>query len=163
MTAFDFIVLFIVAVSAAIAAWRGFVREVLALGSWIISFWIARLFAGVVAGWLPAAVSHQGLRYALAFIAIMLVSVLALGLLTTLAVRLVKVAGLTSSDRMLGALFGVLRGVLIAAVLVLMGGMTSEPHEPYWRNALLARPLQQIALLARPWLPDEVARRVSFE
>ena len=163
MTAFDFIAVVVVAISVGFSIWRGLVREVLALLSWILAFWLAKLFAAVVAGWLPSSWSHQGLRIAIGFVAVMLVSVLVLSLLSMLVVHLVKVAGLTASDRMLGAVFGLLRGVLIVVILVLLGGMTSEPREPYWRHALLSRPLEKMALWAKPWLPEDIARRVSFE
>ena len=163
MTVFDLIVILVVAVSVGFSIWRGLVREVLALLSWIAAFWLARLFAGVVAGWLPSSWTHQGLRYAIGFIAVMLVTVLVLSLASMLIARLVKAAGLTASDRMLGAVFGLIRGVLIVVVLVLLGGMTSEPREHYWRNALLSKPLEKMALWAKPWLPDDVGRRVSFE
>jgi membrane protein required for colicin V production len=93
----------------------------------------------------------------------MLVSVVVLSLVSMLIVHLVKVAGLTTSDRMLGAVFGLLRGLLIVVILVLLGGMTSEPREPYWRNALFSKPLQKMAAWAKPWLPEDIARRVSFE
>jgi len=163
MTAFDFIAIVVVAISVGFGVWRGLVREVLSLLSWIMAFWLARLFAGVVAGWMPSSWTHQGLRYAIGFIAVMLVSVLVLSLLSMLVVRLVKAAGLTASDRMLGAVFGVLRGLLIVVVLVLVGGMTSEPQEPYWRKALFSKPLQVMALWAKPLLPEDIARRISFE
>ena len=163
MTVFDLIALLVVAISVGFSIWRGLVREVLALLSWIAAFWLAKLFAAVVAGWLPSSWSHQGLRIAIGFIGVMLVSVLALGLVSMMIVRLVKVAGLTTSDRMLGAVFGLLRGLLILVILVLLGGMTSEPREHYWRNALLSRPLEKMASLAKPWLPEDIARRVSFE
>ena len=163
MTAFDLIAVVVVAISVGFSIWRGFVREVLALLSWILAFWLAKLFAAVVAGWLPSSWSHQGLRIAIGFVAVMLVSVLVLSLISMLIVHLVKVAGLTASDRMLGAVFGLLRGVFIVVILVLLGGMTAEPREPYWRHALLSRPLEKMALWAKPWLPEDIARRVSFE
>jgi membrane protein required for colicin V production len=163
MTLFDLIAILVVAISVGFSIWRGLVREVLALLSWITAFWLARLFAAVVAGWLPVSWTHQGLRMAVGFIAVMLASVLVLSLVSALIVHLVKVAGLSASDRMLGAVFGLLRGLLIVVVLVLLGGMTTEPHELYWRNALFSRPLEKMALWAKPWLPEDFARRVSFE
>jgi len=163
MTAFDLVAVALIAISVGFSLWRGLVREVLALLSWIAAFWLARLFAGVVAGWLPSSWDHQGLRIAIGFIAVMLLSVVVLSLVSMLIVHLVKVAGLTASDRMLGAVFGLLRGLLIVVVLVLLGGMTSEPREPYWRNALLSKPLQKLAVWAKPLLPGDIARRVSFE
>ena len=163
MTVFDLIAVLVVAISVGFSIWRGLVREVLALLSWIMAFWLAKLFAAVVAGWLPSSWSHQGLRIAIGFIAVMLVSVLVFSLVSMFIVHLVKVAGLTASDRMLGALFGLLRGVLIVVIMVLLGGMTSEPREPYWRHALFSGPLEKMASWVKPWLPEDIARRVSFE
>jgi membrane protein required for colicin V production len=163
MTVFDLIVIAIVAVSVGISIWRGVVREVLALASWIGAFWIAKELAGFAATWLPDSVSNPGLRLMFGFIALMLASLLVFSLTGMLLVHLVKVAGLTASDRMLGAAFGLLRGFLIAVTVVLLGGMTSAPREPYWRDALLSAPLEAAALWVKPWLPRDVARRVSFE
>ena len=163
MTVFDLIVIAIVAVSVGISIWRGVVREVLALASWIGAFWIAKELAGFAATWLPDSVSNPGLRLLFGFIALMLASLLVFSLTGMLLVHLVKVAGLTASDRMLGAAFGLLRGLLIAVTVVLLGGMTSAPREPYWRDALLSAPLEAAALWVKPWLPRDVARRVSFE
>ena len=163
MTVFDFIAVAVVAISVGFGIWRGMVREVMALLSWIMAFWLAKLFAAVVAGWLPSAWSHQGLRIAIGFVAVMVAALLVLGLVSMLIVHLVKVAGLTASDRVLGAVFGLLRGLFVVVILVLLGGMTSEPSEPYWRHALFSRPLEKAALLAKSWLPQDIARRVNFE
>jgi membrane protein required for colicin V production len=163
MTVFDLIVIAIVAVSVGISIWRGVVREVLALASWIGAFWIAKELAGLAATWLPDSVSNPGMRLMFGFIAVMLASLLVFSLTGMLLVHLVKVAGLTASDRTLGAAFGLLRGLLIAVTVVLLGGMTSAPREPYWRDALLSAPLEAAALWVKPWLPRDVARRVSFE
>jgi membrane protein required for colicin V production len=163
MTVFDLVAVLLVMVSVGFGIWRGMVREVLSLLSWILAFWVAKLFAVVVAGWLPASWSHQGLRIAIGFIAVMLISILVLSLLSSLIVHLVKAAGLTNSDRVLGAMFGALRGILLLVVLVLLGGMTSEPREPYWRNALFSHPLESMAAWVMPLLPRDIARRVSFE
>jgi membrane protein required for colicin V production len=163
MTLFDFVAVMVVAISVGFSIWRGLVREVFALLSWILAFWLAKLFAAVVAGWLPSSWSHQGLRISIAFVAVMLASLLVFSLVSLLIMHLVKVAGLTASDRMLGAAFGLVRGVAIVVVLVLLGGMTSEPREPYWRNALFSRPLEKMASWAKQWLPEDIARRVSFE
>ena len=163
MTVFDFIAIVLLVISVGFSIWRGAVREVLSLVTWILAFWLAKLFAAVVAGWLPVSWNHQGLRIGIGFVAVMLVSILVFSLISLFIAHLVKAAGLTASDRMLGALFGLLRGMLILVALVLLGGMTSEPREPYWRNALFSRPLEKMALWAKPWLPEDIARRVSFE
>lgn len=163
MTLFDIVIILIVLLSVALAVWRGMVREIFSLVCWIGSFWIATKFTVIVAGWLPASISNPGLRLVIGFVGLMLVSLLVFSLLTLLLVHLVKVAGLKTSDRTLGAFFGLVRGVAIVVILVLLGGMTSAPREPFWRDALLSRPLEAVALWAKPWFPDEVGQRVKFD
>lgn len=162
MTFFDIGVIAILLLSVGFALWRGLVREVFSLASWIGAFWIAKEFAGVVSGWLPASVTNESLRLVIGFLGLMLLGLLVFSLLTMLLVHLVKVAGLKASDRTLGAFFGLVRGVVIVMILVLVGGMTSAPKQPFWREALLSKPLEYVALWVRPWFPDEVGRRVNF-
>jgi membrane protein required for colicin V production len=163
MTLFDIAVIAILAASVGLAVWRGMVREVFSLVSWLGAFWISKEFAGIVAGWLPASVSNPGLRLVIGFVSLMVLSLLVFSLITVLMVHLVKVAGLKTSDRTLGAFFGLVRGVLIVVILVLMGGMTPVPREPFWRDALFSPPLEAVALWVKPWFPADVGRRVSFE
>ena len=163
MTLFDILVILVLVVSVLLALWRGMVREMFSLLTWIGSFWVAKEFTMGAASWLPGSISNPGLRLVIAFVALMLVSLLALSLLTMLMVHLVKVAGLKASDRTLGAFFGLVRGVVIVVILVLVGGMTSAPREPFWKDALLSGPLEVVALWVKPWFPDELGQRVKFE
>jgi len=163
MTIFDIVVIAVLAISVGLAVWRGMVREVFSLVSWLGAFWISKEFSGIVAGWLPASISNPGLRLVIGFVSLMLLGLLVFSLITMLLVHLVKIAGLKNSDRTLGAFFGLLRGVVIIVILVLLGGMTSVPREPFWRDALMARPLEAVALWVKPWFPDEVGRRVNFQ
>jgi membrane protein required for colicin V production len=83
--------------------------------------------------------------------------------LIRLAVRqMVKALGLSLSDRLLGMVFGAVRGVLLAMVLVAAGGMTSAPQQAWWKESTLVPPLQIAVLAAKPLLPDEVAKRIRF-
>ncbi|MDX1604655.1 MAG: CvpA family protein, partial [Candidatus Competibacterales bacterium] len=62
-----------------------------------------------------------------------------------MARALVTQTGLTGTDRVLGAVFGGLRGVLVVGVLVLLAGLTSLPRESWWRESVAAAALQ-------PWV-----------
>ncbi|HYR05989.1 MAG TPA: CvpA family protein, partial [Gallionella sp.] len=76
--------------------------------------------------------------------------------------KLVKVAGLGWQDRVLGGLFGVLRGVLVILALVWLAGLTHIPEQPFWRSAHTSRTVENVALLTKAWLPDDVARRIRY-
>lgn len=163
MTLFDYLVLFIVGVSIVISLARGLVREVLSLASWVGAFFVARFGAPVVAGWLPGAVSHQGARLAVGFVLVMVASVLLFSLVSLQVAKIVKITGLTGTDRVLGAFFGFARGILVAIVAVLIAGLTPLPQERFWREAMFSPPLEAAAGWLGPWLPKDVRSRMQYE
>ena len=156
MTLFDYTFLLILAVSVGISIIRGLVREVLSLASWVGAFVVAKYGAPVVAGWLSGMISHPKMRVAFAFVLVMVASVLLFSLLTMQIVKLVKMSGLTSTDRALGAFFGLARGVLVGVVLVLLLSLTPLPNESEWKNAFFRYPLETMASWMQPRLPSSV-------
>ena len=163
MTAFDFAVLAIVGLSVIVSIWRGVVREILALLAWIIAFVVAQAYADRVALWLPDAIANISLRLLIAFI-LLFVFVLLLGALVSLLLsKLVRSVGLGPVDRGVGAIFGLVRGMLAVLILVLLCGLTGLPRLPIWRDAMLSPPLEAIAVSLAPMLPDALSRRISYE
>jgi membrane protein required for colicin V production len=47
-------------------------------------------------------------------------------------------------------------------LVVLTAGLTALPQEPFWRKALLSKPLETAAMMAMPWLPQDVSKRISY-
>lgn len=162
MTAFDFVILGIVFLSVVISVWRGLVREVMSLLSWLVAFWLAARFTIAFSEWMPAALTNPSARYVAAFVVLFLTTVIVLELLGVLLARLMHAAGLGFVDRTLGAVFGVARGALLAWILTLLGGLTALPQQDWWRDSVFAPPLQAAALAARPLLPLEIARRLKY-
>ena len=101
-------------------------------------------------------------RYLTAFASLFLATVIGLELLGFLVSRLLRTVGLGFIDRLLGAIFGLARGVLVAWILTLAGGFTTLPQRDWWRDAVLAPPLQSAVLAARPLLPLELAKRIHY-
>jgi membrane protein required for colicin V production len=62
----------------------------------------------------------------------------------------------------LGGFFGLLRGGMVMLVLVWMVGLTNYFEQPFWRNALTSKTLEDAALLTKSWLPDSVAQRIHY-
>lgn len=162
MTPFDYAVLAIVVLSLAVGLWRGLVSELLALVAWIAALLAAYHFAapaGVLfSGWLRDPATQTAAGFVLVFFAVVALA----ALLRFLLRELLKAAGLGLADRTLGACFGVLRGVLIVLALVLVGGLTSLPRQPWWQEAMFAPPLETAVIAAKPWLPAAVARKIRY-
>jgi len=163
VTAIDYAALGIAGLSVLVSLFRGAVREVMALSSWIGAFLIARCMAPMLSRLLPASLSHPWLRLAVAFAGLMLASLVVFALVTVALTRLVRRSKLAPWDRALGMLFGLARAVVILVALVLAAGLTPLPHDPAWRNALFTAPLVVLAKKARAYLPEALAERIRFE
>jgi membrane protein required for colicin V production len=163
MTWFDYAVLAILAVSVLMSLLHGLVRELLALASWIIAFMAAQWLAVDVAPLLPAALSNPSLRLLAAFVVIFLTVLVSMSLLAIFLSRLVKSAGLGGADRMLGAVFGLVRGLAIVTAVVLLAGLTALPRQQEWQRAVLIPPLQALASMVKVWLPYDLAKRISYD
>jgi membrane protein required for colicin V production len=160
MTIFDYVFLLILAVSIAISVIRGLVREVLSLASWIGAFIIAKYGAPVVSDWMSGLIDHPKMRIAFSFVLVMVAVVLLFSFLSLQLVKVVKMTGLSGTDRALGAFFGLARGVLVAVVLVLLLSLTPLPRESWWRNAFFRYPLETMASWMQPRLPETVQERM---
>lgn len=162
MTAFDYAVLTAVSASVLLGLWRGVVSEILALAAWMVAFLVARAEAAQLAGWLAPHIAEPGLRLAAAYILIVVGVLLLFAVARMLISLMLKAVGLGILDRLLGAAFGVLRGVLVVLVAVLVAGMTPLPKADWWQDAMLAPPLETAVIAAKPWLPAEAAKRIRF-
>lgn len=163
MTIFDYVVIGIVAVSLFLGLWRGVVGELLALAAWVLAFWAAVQFGDLVGTAVFAGIADKGMQILAGFAAVV-VGVLVLMALVRMAARgLINALGLGVSDRLLGLLFGVARGGLIAMVLVAVGGMTAAPRQSWWQQATLAPPLETAVVAVKPWLPPDLAKRIRFK
>ena len=160
MVALDWIFLVVLSLSLLIGAWRGLVYEVLSLGTWVAAFFLAQWFAPVAARWLPMAGATEAIQYAAGFVVVFIVAMFAGSLLTWLISRMFQLAGLRPADRVLGAVFGALRGgvlLLVAAVLV---GMTPMQHDAWWKQSAGARWASATVKGLKPVLPHEFGRYV---
>ena len=86
--------------------------------------------------------------------ALVVVGVLILAALLRYLLReLLRAAGLGATDRFFGALFGIARGLAVAFVVVLIGGLAGVAKEPWWRDALFSAPLESAVIAAKPGIP----------
>jgi membrane protein required for colicin V production len=163
MTVVDYAVLVIIVLSVVLSVWRGMVREVLALVAWVVAFLLAQHYAAPVAALLPDAIPGPSLKMLAGFCIVFLSVLLMMTLVAIGLAQLLRSAGLGPLDRALGGVFGLLRGCLIVLVLVIAVGLTSLPRQPAWRNAMFSAPLEAAALQIRPWLPDALGKRISYD
>ncbi len=162
MMLFDYAVLAIVGFSVLLGLIRGFVREVIALASWVVAFAVAGAYGGDVAPLLARQIPDDNWRVLAAVVALFVVVLVVINIVAMLASKLIKSAGLGFEDRLFGGVFGLLRGVVVVLVLVLGAGLTVLPRQPVWKDAMLAAPLEKLAVFVKQWLPQDWAKNISY-
>jgi membrane protein required for colicin V production len=162
VTAFDFVVFGVVVLSTLFGFARGFMRVVVSLAAWVFAFLLAVHLSTPFGAMLPDFGASPAARYVVAFAVIVIVVLLVGALLGWLLYRLVRAIGLGFLDRLLGAVAGMARGVLIVVIGVLVAGLTSLPQQVWWQNALFAPPLVAAAMSLKPWLPHPWAEQLDY-
>ncbi len=161
MTGFDYAVLSVLGLSLLLALMRGFVRELVSMIGWVAAFVLSTMFARTIAVMLPESLGPL-LSSLLAFLVIFILVWVLSGFVGLILSKLVQAAGLGWSDRALGGVFGLVRGLVIVVVTVMLGGLTPLPQEAFWRNAMLAAPIETAVIAMKPLLPDGLAQRIRF-
>lgn len=133
----DITILVIIGISTLISLTRGFVKEALSLAIWIAAFFIAKFFYLDLAT-LFTGINDTMLRNAAA-VAVLFIATLIVGSVVNYLIgRLVESTGLTGTDRLLGGIFGALRGILIvAAILFFMDSFTGLSDKTWWEESEL--------------------------
>lgn len=153
----DFLIIAIVAISLFVGVFRGFVREVLSLTSWIGAVWLAYVYVLDVAALLAPYIEQQPIRVVAAFAGIFVVALIVFSLLSYLIYRLIAIAGISGVDRSLGMLFGFVRGCLVVAVLIMIAAFMDFTSQPWWQGSLLVDYFDPVIDLIRSLLPAEIA------
>ena len=163
MTLFDHAVVTLIGFSVLLGVIRGFAREVIALASWAVAVVVASVYGGEAAPLLARQIPDESWRVLAAFVAVFFVVLIVMSLIGSITSRLIKSAGLGVEDRVLGSLFGLARGLLVVVVLVLLAGLTALPRQRVWKDAMLAAPLEKLAVIVKQWLPQDWAKYISYD
>ena len=137
MNLFDYLLLAIAGFSMVLSLWRGFVREIISLIGLVAAFVVAGRASGVatelLADWIPNATVAGLAGFGLVFVSVMLL----VALLGALIRKLVDAADLTASDRTLGMVFGLARGLLLIGLFFLVYTSYAKPDTAWMKNSVL--------------------------
>jgi membrane protein required for colicin V production len=163
MNATDYVVIAAIVISAIVGAARGFLREAIAVGAWLIALFLAWHFSDLIAPHLGGLMSDSEVRpWAARIIVLVLVLLLGAGIGAT-AGHFVRLSIFSGMDRLLGFAFGLLRGFVLLGVFVILGQLLRLQGEHWWRQSLLIPYGESIANGLRTLVGEEHVRHSSEE
>lgn len=134
----DWAILGILLVSCLISLKRGFIKEALSLATWVAAFIVAMLFGAKLSNLLVDTIATPSVREITAF-AILFATTLVVGAMVNYLIgELVRMTGLSGTDRLFGVIFGFVRGTIVVLALVLMlPSILSVDQDVWWQESRL--------------------------
>jgi membrane protein required for colicin V production len=156
MNAFDVILVLIVAVSTIAGLAKGLVREVFSLVGVLLGILLALVLSADLSVFLGRWIPYESAAYAAAFILVFVLTMVAAAIVAALVTKVLTVANLGFYNRLLGGLFGLVRGAVIGLVLMLGITLFLDADSPLVRDSRLAPQLAWSARGIAPLLPESV-------
>ena len=154
----DWVLVAIVVVSTLISLKRGFVKEALSLGALVIAVVVARMFGDQVSTLLEDYISVPSMRLMVAYGALFVATLGVASMINHLIAHVVTMTGLTGTDRLLGMVFGLGRGMLIIVVVVAVLSRAPVTDDEWYRKSVLIPHLSSFADKLQEWIFDRVGK-----
>lgn len=143
---FDWLILLVWVVSSIYGVVRGFAREALSILGWVSAFLLANMLGDAVAGLGQNVIDEPTTRYLLGWVLTFAAVLLMFGVIAAFLSKQMRQPGFNIGNRLLGGIFGLLRGVIIVAALsILLRAGLPDSNEDLLDSAVLMEPVEWVA------------------
>ncbi len=157
----DILVIAFVAISILVGIFRGFVKEVLSLTSWVVAAFIAYRYGETAATYLSPYIKEPMLALGAAYVAVFLVALIGLSIVSYMISRLFSATGISAIDRSVGSVFGAVRAAVILGVLILIGHFLNLNEQSWWKDLQLLEYFEPVAEWIKSYLPDSIVDKIT--
>lgn len=156
MSGVDLAIVAILAVSVIVSLFRGLIKEVFSVLVWVAAAVAAVQVAGPLAASLEPVIEMPSARIILAFVTVFVFVLVIGGLISHLIGQTIRRTGLSPTDRLFGAVFGLVRGGAIVLVAVILARFTPFPEEAWWQESQLLPVFERLAVWSMQYMPESV-------
>ncbi len=143
---FDWLIVLVWLVSSGYGIARGFAREALSIIGWVSAFLLANAVADSVSDLAGNLIEEPTTRYLLGWVVIFIAVLLMFGVVAAFLSQQMRQPGFNIGNRLLGGIFGLLRGVIIvAAVSIVLRAALPDSDEDLLDAAVLMEPVEWVA------------------
>ena len=158
----DYAILLIIALSVLTGLVRGFIKELIALCVWIVAIWVGLHYSEYLSPHLRSYVQDATVRAAASFVILLLGTLLAGSLMSSILSFVLTRTPLKGTDRLLGMGFGLARGIFIVVLLIGMLNLTTVTKDSDFKHSLLYlrfKPLSDWMFSFTPHTPGAKSNR----
>ncbi|MDR3503621.1 MAG: CvpA family protein [Legionella sp.] len=159
----DLILIVMIGLSTITGLFRGVIKEVIALGIWIVAIWVGYNYSQSLTPWLSQFIANQTARTAAAFMIIVIGVMFAGAVINFILGLILRRSGLSSIDKILGGCFGFGRGVLMVSLVLAVLKMTSLPYQPYTQSSVICNQLQPVVNWISGYIPIVLNQMKSMD
>ena len=154
----DYTIMAVLAASGLLAMLRGFMRELLGALGWVVAVIVARLSEGMASDQLQDYINDEALTSFLGWMLPFIIVVFAWYIFANLAAPGLKKMAMGVLDRPLGFIFGVLRGLVLVAIVYMSALLLYESEDHFAQpvlDAALISPVRVTASTISGFAPEE--------
>jgi membrane protein required for colicin V production len=138
MNAADYLIICALLISLVLGLVRGFMREALALLAWLGGVWLAWRYADAIKPFFGGMLAEEPQRTWVARAVVVALVLLGVWILSEILAYFIHQSGLSVTvDRLLGMLFGFIRGVVLVSLLAMLGTLVRLDEVRWWKKSEL--------------------------
>jgi membrane protein required for colicin V production len=161
MNVTDYLVIAAVVISAIVGAMRGFLREAVALATWLVALFVAWHFADLIEPHLGGLLSGSYVKPWAARVIIVLLILLLGAAIGAMLDHFVRLSIFSGMDRFLGLVFGLMRGVVLLGVFIILAQLLRLDGEKWWTRSLLVPYGESVANGLRALVGEQRVRHMG--
>ncbi len=157
----DWLLIAFILISGVISLWRGFIKECLSVVIWLLSIVIAWLYADSLAFTLDGVIDSYAARFAISAVALSVGVLLTGAIIQMILGKLISFTGFSSTDRLIGVIFGLCRGIMIITIIV--GVLEHLPihRTSWWQRSVLMPKFEYLAVWSKGVVTDKIQPLIS--
>ncbi len=156
MNNLDILLLLVAGLSVVAGLMKGLIREVFSLAGVLLGIILALIFSPQLSVFLGRWIPYENAAYGAALFVIFTLTIVAATLLSHVLTKVIEVASLGFVNRLLGGLFGAVRGALIGLIIVLGLTLILDPGHDILASSRVTPYLALGARAVAPVLPADV-------
>lgn len=156
----DAVMLGVLLLSVIVGLVRGLVYEMLSVAGWFAAYFAAQWAAPEVAPLLPVGAAGSALNLGAAFAVTFIAALIVWSLAARMLRWLIRATPLSPIDRLLGAVFGTARAMIVLLALATVIGLTPWIKSPAWQQSQGAVWLETMLRGLKPVLPPDLSRHL---